>query len=314
MKLRKSTPVIVETPTADGRLHAAADRVGVVLHGAADRIGPSTQFASSRVLPLYTSAAGRVTPLYTSVSGRVTPLVVTAAGRVGPYAQQAFGAVGPYATSAKQRGAQAAHEAVGKIGPKLDDAFDKVTPAVEAARGRLSGDLLPRLTDALGAAAGIPAPELTKREQRAARKAAKAELALEQPSKGGWVPTLAVVAALGGAAAVAVRKFLGSKDADWQAARPSAPYGSSSTSSTSGVSTSTSTTGAGTGGPSSGAADDTPTVSTGGDIGAVGGREMGLDDVEVGEKPVPPEERDILPSDPITVLADKDQDGDDPRG
>ena len=55
--------------------------------------------------------------------------------------------------------------------------------------------------------------------------AAKGELVLPPPKKKRrWLKRFAVLAALAGVAAVAARKFLGSADADWQAARPSAPY------------------------------------------------------------------------------------------
>ena len=93
------------------------------------------------------------------------------------------------------------------------------------ARDKVSDDLLPRLSGALTAAAASPiAVEAAKRGQ-ATLAAAKGELTLPEPKKKGrWVKRLAIVAAVTAVAVVAFRKFFGTKDADWQAARPSTPY------------------------------------------------------------------------------------------
>ena len=98
-------------------------------------------------------------------------------------------------------------------------------PAVDVARDKVSDDLLPRLSGALTAAAASPiAVEAAKRGQ-ATLAAAKGELSLPEPKKKGrWVKRLAIVAAVTAVAVVAFRKFFGTKDADWQAARPSTPY------------------------------------------------------------------------------------------
>jgi hypothetical protein len=42
--------------------------------------------------------------------------------------------------------------------------------------------------------------------------------------KGRWVKRIAVIGTLGAVVVVVARRFLGSQDADWQAARPSTPY------------------------------------------------------------------------------------------
>jgi hypothetical protein len=119
-----------------------------------------------------------------------------------------------------------AHDAVEKIGPVLDDALERVSPAVEAARGKVSGEILPKLSEALGAAAGAPVVVEAKKRGKAAVAAAKGELELpeEKKSKGRWLKWFAVVAAIAGVAVIVGRKFLGAKDADWQAARPTTPY------------------------------------------------------------------------------------------
>ena len=91
----------------------------------------------------------------------------------------------------------------------------------------MSDDVLPRLTEVLSAAAGTAVAVEAKKRGQATVAAAKGELALppeKKKKKSRWVKRLAVVAAVSGAAVVIFRKFFGSKDADWQAARPSTPY------------------------------------------------------------------------------------------
>ncbi len=218
--------------SAADRLGAAADRVSPLAHTAADRLAPLAQSAADRLGPLAHSAADRVAPLAHSASEWATPLAQSAADRVTPYAHQAAEAVSPYAEriaplagSAKQRGAKVAHDAVEKFGPVLDEALDRVGPAIESARDRVSDDLLPKLTAALGAAAGAPVVAEAVQRGQATLAAARGELSLPEPKKKGrWLKRLAVIAALGGIAFVLARKFLGSKDSDWQAARPSTPY------------------------------------------------------------------------------------------
>ena len=83
----------------------------------------------------------------------------------------------------------------------------------------------PELSGALSAAAGSAVAVEAKKRGQATVAAAKGELVLPpKKKKSRWVKRLAVVAALSGAAVVIFRKFFGSKDADWQAARPSTPY------------------------------------------------------------------------------------------
>jgi hypothetical protein len=68
--------------------------------------------------------------------------------------------------------------------------------------------------------------EATKRG-RATLAAARGDLALPEPEpkkKGRWLKRLAILGALAGIAVVVLRKLLGDKDADWQAARPTTPY------------------------------------------------------------------------------------------
>jgi len=168
-----------------------------------------------------------VSPYAQQAAVLVMPYAQQAAGLVTPYAQQAAERVGPLAATAKQRGAQVAHDAVEALGPKLDDALERVSPAVEAVRGKVADDLLPRLSGALGAAAAAPVVAEATKRGRATVAAARGELSLPEPEakkKGRWLKRLAIVSAVAGVAALVVRKLLGNKDADWQAARPTTPY------------------------------------------------------------------------------------------
>ncbi|HJY44516.1 MAG TPA: hypothetical protein VJ301_07820 [Propionibacteriaceae bacterium] len=183
---------------------------------AAERVGPMTHGAADRLAPLAHSAADRVAPFATG-----------AVGRVSPYAQQAAERIAPIAASAKQRGAWVAQGAVEKIGPALDDALERLSPAVEAARGKMSSEVLPKLNEKLIAAAGAPLVVEAKKRGKAAVAAAKGELQLpEEKKKSRWYLWLLLAAGVAGVAVILIRKFLGSKDADWQAARPTTPYGS----------------------------------------------------------------------------------------
>jgi hypothetical protein len=119
-----------------------------------------------------------------------------------------------------------AHDAVEKLGPVLDEALEKVPPVIEAARGKMSDEILPKLSAALGTAAAAPVVVEAKKRGKAAVAAAKGELELpeEKKSKGRWLKWFAIAAAIAGVAVFVGRKFIGARDADWQAARPTTPY------------------------------------------------------------------------------------------
>jgi Family of unknown function (DUF5324) len=205
--------------------HSAADRLGPLAESAAERVGPMTHEAAERLAPMAHSAADRIAPLATQVAERVSPYAHQAASKVSPYAHQAAERIAPMATSAKQRGARVAHDAVEKIAPVVDQTLERVSPAVEAARDKVSSEIVPKLSEALIAAAGAPVVVEAKKRGKAAVAAAKGELELpKEKKKGGWIKWLAIGAAVTGIAVVAVRKFLSGKDADWQAARPTTPY------------------------------------------------------------------------------------------
>jgi hypothetical protein len=224
---------------AADRIGATADKVSPLAHSAADRLGPLAQSAAGRVGPITHEAAERLSPLAHSAADRIAPLANQAVDRVSPYAQQAVSKVSPYAqqaaeritpiaTSARQQGARVAHDALEKIGPILDEALEKVSPAVDAARGKMSEEILPKLSEVLSAAAGTPVVVEATKRGKAAVAAAKGELELpeekKKKKKSRWLMRIAIVAAIAGAAVFVIRRFLGSRDADWQAARPTTPY------------------------------------------------------------------------------------------
>lgn len=223
--------------SAAERINATAVLVSPYAQSAAQRVAPVAKNAAARVAPLAQSAAHQVGPLAQQAVTRVSPYAQQAVGLVTPYAQQAqqaAGKVGPLATSVTQRGTQAAHDAVDSWRPRLDDAIGRVSPAVDAARGKVSDDLLPRLNTALSSATTAPVVVEATRRGRATLAAARGELALPEPAvpvrTTGWVKRLGPYAAAAGLVGLAafVVKSLGHKDADWQAARPTTPYAPSS--------------------------------------------------------------------------------------
>jgi hypothetical protein len=199
-------PLAVSAADAIG---AAADKVSPLAHSAADRVGPLAQSAADRVGPLAQGAADRIAPLASQAVGRVGPYAKLAVDRVTPYTQSAAERIVPLAATARVRGAQVTEDARRLLSPVIDPAVVRFGPVVTSARDRVSTDLLPRLTDAFGVGAA-PVVE---------------EVVLPEPKKKGrWVKRLAILGALGAVIAVVARRFLGNRDADWQAARPSTPY------------------------------------------------------------------------------------------
>ena len=217
--------------------HAAADKAGPLAQDAADRAGPLAQQAADRVSPLAHQAADRVSPLAHQAADKVAPFAHQAADKVTPYVNQARSAVEPFvhevgdrvaplASTARQRGAQVAHDAVERFGPALEEAMDRVPPAVEAAREKMSDDVLPKVRGALSAAAATPVVvEARERGKAAVAGARGGEIAVPEPKpKSRWVKRLLIIGAVAGVVVLAARRLFGSKDADWQAARPSVPY------------------------------------------------------------------------------------------
>jgi len=162
--------------------------------------------------------------------------------RLQPLLEQAAEKVGPLADDAKKRAdharvvaARYAADTLDSVQPQINEALDKVSPAVEKAQKAVQNDLIPKLIELLHEAAEHPAvagiledardaADEIEGRGRAAAAALKGELELPKKSKGKTFVKLAVVAALIGAAAVAVKTFLGSKDQGWAPHEPSPAY------------------------------------------------------------------------------------------
>jgi hypothetical protein len=217
----------VPVTAAAAGIASAAERIGPMVHHAADRVGPLAQSAADKVGPMAQSAADKVAPLAQHAVDRVSPYAYQVVGHVSPYAHQAAGRVAPLAATARVRGSKMAHDAADKIGPRLDEAWVIVAPVVEAGRERVNEDLLPRVTGALTTVAASPLVIEAGKRGRATLAAARGELEfpeVEEKKKGSWVRRIALLAALAGIAVFAAKKLLGSKDADWQAARPTSGF------------------------------------------------------------------------------------------
>ncbi len=200
----------------------ASSQAHRAVHAEGDRTLQSDHLANQHLVGCHRSDLARANTM------------TTAERDDAPHAHPQQSVTPPLPKSAKQRGAQVAHDAVEKFGPVFEDALDKVPPAVEAARTKMHDDLLPKLAEALAAAAAAPiVVEATDRGKavvaeaagrgKAVVAAAKGEVPAPKP-KSRWLKRLAIVIAVGGIAAIVARKLLGSSDADWQAARPTAPY------------------------------------------------------------------------------------------
>jgi hypothetical protein len=172
--------------------------------------------------PYAQNAAGRVVPLGRAAVRRVSPYGRQAAVLLLPYAQQAASRIRPAAQTATQRSARAAQDAARVVGPRLDNAYLRLSPVLLSARGKVNDELAPRLSGAWGLATASPVVIEARKRGRAAMAAARGELSLpvvatRQPAS--WPKRIAVAAGAAGAAGagvVAVRRWLGLKDAEQQ--------------------------------------------------------------------------------------------------
>ena len=162
---------------------------------------------------------------------RLQPLLEQAAEKVGPLAGDAL----KRADHARVVAARYAADTLDQVQPQLNEALDKVSPAVEKAQKAVQNDLIPKLIALLHEAAEHPAVAGILENARDAADevesrglatvaAVKGELELPKKSKGKTFVKIAVVGALLGAAAVAVKTFLGSKDQGWAPHEPSPAY------------------------------------------------------------------------------------------
>ena len=134
-------------------------------------------------------------------------------------------AAGPMAHDAKVRTADFAAKRLDAWEPHIKDALDKVSPAVDAARDRVSDDILPKLQHLLHEAAENPVIVEAGRRSEAAVQALRGEL--EPKRKKGkaskFIKFVTISAIVAGAVA-AVRHFLTPKDDGWTAHEPSKAY------------------------------------------------------------------------------------------
>ena len=233
---QKAAPLAQSAAARAVPLTTAAAAAVPLAKGAAAKIGPFTQQAVDAASPYAQQAADAVTAYAHAVADKVAPYVELDA--VTPYAQQAADAVTSAAHAVAEKVTPYAELAAGRIAPLAAggvqagrDAVEKVGPAVEAARDRVSDEVLPKITTALTAAAGSPLAVEAAKRGRATVAAARGELSLPladalavpDKKKPSWLKRFAVVAAVGGTVAIIARRLMGPSDSGWQAARPSAP-------------------------------------------------------------------------------------------
>lgn len=130
-------------------------------------------------------------------------------------------AAGPMAHDAKVKTADFAAKRLDAWEPHIKDALDKVSPAVDAARDKVSDDILPKLQQLLHDAADTEAG----RRGEAALQALRGELEPKRKKSKAkkFVKFVAISAIVAGAVA-AVRHFLTPKDDGWTAHEPSKAY------------------------------------------------------------------------------------------
>lgn len=134
-------------------------------------------------------------------------------------------AAAPMAHDAKVRTADFAAKRLDAWEPHIQDALDKVSPAVDAARDKVSDDILPMLQHLLHDAAESPVVVEAGRRGEAAVQALKGELEPKRKKSKTrkFVKFVAISAIVAGAVA-AVRHFLTPKDDGWTAHEPSKAY------------------------------------------------------------------------------------------
>ncbi|GAA3562198.1 hypothetical protein GCM10022197_17270 [Microlunatus spumicola] len=233
-------------PAAEELVAAFAERVGPLAKEAVDQVTPVAQAAAEKTVALAHAAAEKVAPLTHQAVDAVTPFAQQTRDAVAPYAQQAADAVSPYASQAAERVAPLAQQAAGAVAPyatllveqgrksgldladRLEPALGAARDAFDGARERVTSDVLPAVGAAATTAAASAAPLVaaaTERGKALVQSTRSQPVVVAPPKKKrGWLTTLAVVAAAAGATYVVVRRLVGDKGSQWQAARPSTPY------------------------------------------------------------------------------------------
>lgn len=130
---------------------------------------------------------------------------------------QASEQAAPLLKEAKLRGADFASRRLDAAEPHIKNALEKVTPAVDAAREKVADDILPKLQEALHAAAEHPAVA-------APLAAAGLEIKPKKKSKLRAFGKFLFIGALIAGVIAALRHFLAPKDDGWTAHEPSRAY------------------------------------------------------------------------------------------
>lgn len=158
---------------------------------------------------------------------RIHPLLETAAKKVGPVADDAWEA----AKGVSRRAAGFAADTVERIQPSVNSALDKVVPAVDRAQRAVQEDFLPKMVRVLHQAAATPAGSeareiLARLDERAGASAVALRGELKKSKRSNRakkIATFAIIGAILGALAIAIRTFLGSRE-EWAAYEPDEPY------------------------------------------------------------------------------------------
>lgn len=221
-KKKKLPEAAVETT------HTAAERGTAALEDAIERVKPWAQVAAEKAAEAKDKAAPLAAAALGSAKDHIGPYADQAREMATPYADRAREKAAPYADQARERSADLADKARSNIEPKVHD-------YLEQAHDFWEDEVLPRLNELLSEAQDDPrVVEVSKRSQ-ATLAALKGDLEvsnpksleLAEPKKRGFFRTAAKLIAVGAVlagAAVAVRQFLGSKDAGWTAHQPSTAY------------------------------------------------------------------------------------------
>jgi Family of unknown function (DUF5324) len=145
--------------------------------------------------------------------------------RSGP-AQKARMQANQAATNAWDRVSPAMDSARQRIGPAVGDARDKVRPAIDHARTVLKDDVVPKVAEAMSAAATASEPYRTEARRRgtAAYAALKGDVEVpSRKSKRRWPRMLLVVTALAGAAVAAYKYLTRGTATQWQPLESTTP-------------------------------------------------------------------------------------------
>lgn len=210
--------------------HEAVDSAASFLDEAIDRLSPKVKDVADKAtglvqqVPAITEHAASQAKDRASGSAKelIIPAALAAKEQVTPLVSTAREAVAPRVASARDAAA-----------PRVQNLVEAAQPYLETARTRVQSDLLPQLNERLQHVADEhPAVADYSNRGQAALSALRGETTKYVPveiddPKSSKLKTFAKVAGVGAllaAVAVALRKFLGSKDDGWTAHKPSPAY------------------------------------------------------------------------------------------